>query len=647
MSFGDLNLHPNLLAGIKELGFTRPTPIQADAIPPALAGPRRLACAQTGSGKTAAFLLPILNRLLMAKPRGGPARSCSPRPASSPRRSSSTSGARRPHAAHRRGRVRRRRHGTAGARASAAASTSSSPRRAGCWTISGGRTRSSTALEMLVLDEADRMLDMGFLPDIRTHARARCPPNARRSSSSATMPPPIAQLAREMLRRPRRRSTSSASPRPPSASRRRSIRCRRSSSRRCSSSSSNARRHEADARLHPHQAPREPPAPSTSRARHRRRAHPRQPLAGASAPPRSPASRTAATACWSPPTSPRAASTSRRSATSINFDVPARARATTSTASAAPDAPTLTGDAFTFVAREEEADIDAIEKRLGKRLPRVTVPDFDYNARPEGSSRSRSASGSRRSARRSPRTARARSRSRADAAVAPATAAHAAAAVGEAAAGRGRPVAVAEPGASADPARVAERARHGRCARVRGRPAERAQGWIFPAQPVISIPQPVSRHAEESRSGHGRLPSGSGIDPGRNSGQQVRFRTTQYPVDIVTISGRSPYPATLPSPIQSLGVNRELQLLRRTDPLADFLNGCDRLAREAHGPFGGSAENGAPLVRSRCCRRRFCWLHRVGDCRHHRRTARLAARIRDRNSADARYEPRGGDRNQL
>jgi ATP-dependent RNA helicase RhlE len=44
----------------------------------------------------------------------------------------------------------------------------------------------------------------------------------------------------------------------------------------------------------------------------------------------------------------------------------------------------LTGDAFTLVAREEESELAAIERVLGKRLPRITVPDFDYNARPEG-----------------------------------------------------------------------------------------------------------------------------------------------------------------------------------------------------------------------------------------------------------------------
>ena len=69
MSFATLPLHPLLLKGLKDLGFVRPTPIQADAIPPALAGRDVLACAMTGSGKTVAFLLPILQQL-MTRPRG-------------------------------------------------------------------------------------------------------------------------------------------------------------------------------------------------------------------------------------------------------------------------------------------------------------------------------------------------------------------------------------------------------------------------------------------------------------------------------------------------------------------------------------------------------------------------------------------------
>ena len=69
MSFSEFQLHPDLLRGVAALGFQAPTPIQRDAIPPAMAGRDVLACAMTGSGKTAAFLLPILQRLI-GLPRG-------------------------------------------------------------------------------------------------------------------------------------------------------------------------------------------------------------------------------------------------------------------------------------------------------------------------------------------------------------------------------------------------------------------------------------------------------------------------------------------------------------------------------------------------------------------------------------------------
>jgi ATP-dependent RNA helicase RhlE len=68
LPFTSFGLHPDLLKGIRALEFTKPTPIQSEAIPVAVSGRDLLACAQTGSGKTAAFLLPVLHRLL-ADPR--------------------------------------------------------------------------------------------------------------------------------------------------------------------------------------------------------------------------------------------------------------------------------------------------------------------------------------------------------------------------------------------------------------------------------------------------------------------------------------------------------------------------------------------------------------------------------------------------
>src|SRR5215470_15281145 len=70
MSFTSFNLHPELLRALAELGFLVPTPIQKDAIPPAVQGRDVLACAMTGSGKTAAFLLPILQQLIDRPGRG-------------------------------------------------------------------------------------------------------------------------------------------------------------------------------------------------------------------------------------------------------------------------------------------------------------------------------------------------------------------------------------------------------------------------------------------------------------------------------------------------------------------------------------------------------------------------------------------------
>src|SRR5690606_21274227 len=69
MTFDSFGLDSSLLSAVRDLGFTSPTPIQSQSIGPALEGRDLLACAMTGSGKTAAFLLPMLQRLLRL-PRG-------------------------------------------------------------------------------------------------------------------------------------------------------------------------------------------------------------------------------------------------------------------------------------------------------------------------------------------------------------------------------------------------------------------------------------------------------------------------------------------------------------------------------------------------------------------------------------------------
>ena len=74
MSFTDLGLAPELLRAVSDQGYTEPTPVQAEAIPLVLAGRDLMAGAQTGTGKTAAFVLPMLQRL--GRPEPGP-----PRPA--------------------------------------------------------------------------------------------------------------------------------------------------------------------------------------------------------------------------------------------------------------------------------------------------------------------------------------------------------------------------------------------------------------------------------------------------------------------------------------------------------------------------------------------------------------------------------------
>jgi len=200
MAFTSFGLHPDLVRGVKEVGFTRPTPIQADAIPPAVEGRDVLACAMTGSGKTAAFILPILHRL-MARPRG--------------RTRALVITPTRELAAQIEQHLAELAVHTPLSGAAIFGGVAMGPQehalRSGVDVViaTPGRLLDHfkhdyarlDALEILVLDEADRMLDMGFLPDIRKVLK-HLPAKRQTMLFSATMPAPILELARELQRNP-------------------------------------------------------------------------------------------------------------------------------------------------------------------------------------------------------------------------------------------------------------------------------------------------------------------------------------------------------------------------------------------------------------------------------------------------------------
>jgi ATP-dependent RNA helicase RhlE len=190
------------MRGVADLGFDTPTPIQSAAIPPALAGRDLLACAATGSGKTAAFLLPILHKLL-DRPRGttralvlAPTRELAVQIVAELQ-------ALARHTSLKAAPV----YGGVGMAAQEKAFRSG----ADVIVATPGRLldhfqydyAALAGLEYLVLDEADRMLDMGFLPDIKRVLR-HVPAPRQTFFFSATMPAPIEKLTQEILRSPLR-----------------------------------------------------------------------------------------------------------------------------------------------------------------------------------------------------------------------------------------------------------------------------------------------------------------------------------------------------------------------------------------------------------------------------------------------------------
>jgi ATP-dependent RNA helicase RhlE len=200
LKFEPFKFHPSIAAGIKALGYTTPTPIQNEAIPPILQGHDVMGLAQTGTGKTAAFVLPILEHLLKG-PRGrvraliiAPTREL----------------AEQTHVAIvALGRDTKLRSATI--YGGVGVNPQIQKLRAGVEIVVAcpGRlldhlnqkTIDLSHVEVLVLDEADRMFDMGFLPDIRRIIK-QVPAKRQTLLFSATMPDDIRKLVREVQHDP-------------------------------------------------------------------------------------------------------------------------------------------------------------------------------------------------------------------------------------------------------------------------------------------------------------------------------------------------------------------------------------------------------------------------------------------------------------
>ena len=200
-TFEDLPLHSKLRKGVQEIGYRVPTPIQKGTIPHAVSGRDIVGTAQTGTGKTAAFLLPVLERLLEG-PRGRilaliltPTRELALQADGFLRKLAGHTHLRGAPVYGGVGMVDQERALRGGAEIIVA-----TPGR-----LLDHMSRGYVdfrSLRILVLDEADRMLDMGFLPDVR-RILDRLPRERQTMLFSATMPPEVVSLSRQFLRDPK------------------------------------------------------------------------------------------------------------------------------------------------------------------------------------------------------------------------------------------------------------------------------------------------------------------------------------------------------------------------------------------------------------------------------------------------------------
>jgi len=202
MSFEQLGLSPKVLAAVKATGYTSPTPIQAQAIPHVLARRDVLGIAQTGTGKTASFTLPMLTRLEHGRPRARMPRTLILEP-------TRELAAQVEESFNRYGVNHKLSVALLIGGLSFGDQDAKLTRGVDVLIATPGRLLDHfergrllmTGIEILVIDEADRMLDMGFIPDIERICKL-IPPRRQTLFFSATMPPEIQRLVSQFLNDP-------------------------------------------------------------------------------------------------------------------------------------------------------------------------------------------------------------------------------------------------------------------------------------------------------------------------------------------------------------------------------------------------------------------------------------------------------------
>ncbi len=200
MDFTGFNFHPTIAAGVRAAGYVTPTPIQAQAIPPVMEGRDVMGLAQTGTGKTAAFVLPILHRLMNGPHGRLRALVIAPTRELAEQINESVTVL---------GQQARTRSVTVYGGVNINPQIQKLKAGVDIAVACPGRlldhinqgTIDLAQLDVLVLDEADQMFDMGFLPDIRRILK-HLPPGRQTLLFSATMPADIRTLAHDILRNP-------------------------------------------------------------------------------------------------------------------------------------------------------------------------------------------------------------------------------------------------------------------------------------------------------------------------------------------------------------------------------------------------------------------------------------------------------------